>query len=298
MTFGNLKMPSTVVLAFLAIGAIIPSSTAFAACQQWDVSGRWILAQDNDFLIDITFQQDGVRLSGTAAAHRVGDGAPRPVKLSGQVNGGAISFTIDWQYGGSIGQYDGSISEAGRLRGQTHDAGNPGDEGSVAKWRGDTSAKCLDAVAATPPRQDPVILNPDSVISQSSADLVVASIDGPTSLQAGLSGSFTVGISNQGNAAAVVELNILFAGKLDQTGQIVAGAGLACDIQPGGSAKVNAILVCTGGQLGSGQSTTVLVQGRGSEPGSGALIASLNNSRALDEASFDNNLGRLDLTID
>jgi hypothetical protein len=43
---------------------------------------------------------------------------------------------------------------------------------------------------------------------------------GPSTLQAGLSGTYTVAIKNFGAASAPVELDIHFAGTLDQTGQI------------------------------------------------------------------------------
>jgi hypothetical protein len=60
------------------------------------------------------------------------------------------------------------------------------------------------------------------------------------------------------------------AGKLDQTGQVVPGAG---------------------------QTTTVVVQGRGQVAGAGILLATLNPSRTVSEASYDNNFKQLNVTI-
>ncbi len=65
----------------------------------------------------------------------------------------------------------------------------------------------------------------DSVGKQG-ADLSVGSMSGPGKLQAGLSGTYKVTVKNGGDVSANVELTILFAKALDQTGQIVPGPAL------------------------------------------------------------------------
>lgn len=80
------------------------------------------------------------------------------------------------------------------------------------------------------------------------ADLTIVRIDGPTALAAGASGTYTFIIGNLGNIAASVEVNILFAGVLAQTGQVVADSGLSCAGSPA-SGKVNTNLHCTGGRV-------------------------------------------------
>ena len=289
--------------------ALVPS-TAFAACQQWDVSGRWSLQQDNDYVVEMNIQQDGNRLSGEAAFHRTTDGTPAPDNFTGKLDEDYFTFTVRWNFPGHpVGVYKGNIDSQGRMQGRTYDKAHPGDEGSAAFWRGNRTATCLDQPEAPAPRPEDQVVEavPDQggssaadVISGAGVwlpDLAVTGVSGPGSLQAGLSGTFTVQIANPGNSPARVEINILFTGKLDQTGQIVAGAGLACSVEAGGSAKINAMLVCNGGQLGAGESTTITVQGRGQATGKGAVVATLNNSRSVEESSYDNNLGRLDLNI-
>jgi hypothetical protein len=146
-------------------------------------------------------------------------------------------------------------------------------------------ADCLicDALKPAPPK-DPI------------ADLAVVSIAGPTTRQAGLSATYTVTVKNEGDKAAPVELVIVFAGKLDQTGQIVPGPGAgACELRR--DAGINAAVRCTGGTLAPGQTTTVVVQGRGQSAGTGMLIATLNPSRAVTESDYANNLKQLNVTV-
>jgi hypothetical protein len=87
----------------------------------------------------------------------------------------------------------------------------------------------------------------------------------------------------------------VFAGKLDQTGQVVAGAGLACAVVH--DAGINAALRCTGGQLAAGATAAVVVQGRGQQPGPGILIATLNASRSVAESNYENNFKQLNVAI-
>jgi hypothetical protein len=139
---------------------------------------------------------------------------------------------------------------------------------------------------------------PTLLRAQNAAELSVARISGPTSLQAGLSGTYEVTIRNDGNVAATVELHIVFAGALDQTGQIVADAGLACEV--GHDAGINAAVRCTGGQVEAGGSVTVVVQGRGQTAGEGQLVATINASRSVLEfggGGYDNNLKQFNVTI-
>jgi len=128
------------------------------------------------------------------------------------------------------------------------------------------------------------------------ADLAVVSIAGPTTRQVGLSATYTVTVKNEGTAAAPVELGIVFAGKLDQTGQIVPGPGAgACELRR--DAGINAAVYCTGGTLGAGETTTVVVQGRGQSAGTGLLIATLNPGQSVPESSYANNSKQLNVTV-
>lgn len=98
---------------------------------------------------------------------------------------------------------------------------------------------------------------------------------GPSSLQAGLSGTYVVTALNDGDAAPV-ELFIVFAGKLQQFGQISAEGGFDC------TATENKVR-CTTPRLASHVPTEIVVQGRGSEPGAGQLVVNINPDRSVPE---------------
>ena len=63
-------------------------------------------------------------------------------------------------------------------------------------------------------------------------DLTVVRVDGPTTLAAGESGTYTFIIGNVGTLGGPVEVNLLFTGALDETGQVSADSGLSCDSVP------------------------------------------------------------------
>ena len=134
-------------------------------------------------------------------------------------------------------------------------------------------------VVAMPPPPDPLADEVQDLAQGDGAgdtaiphpDLAVTGMDGSPALQSGLSGTFVVTVKNAGNVVAPLELGIVFAGKLDQTGQIIAGASLACDVVH--DTGINAAIRCLGGQLPAGGTTTVTVQGRGQPTaGTGMLV--------------------------
>ena len=151
------------------------------------------------------------------------------------------------------------------------------------------------AVKEVEPVPGKVKNGPGDYVLKEVADLAVIGLSGPNTLQAGLSGTYTVTVRNQGNASAPVELHIIFAKALDQTGQIVPSAGLACAI--GHDAGINTGLNCTGGVLAAGGTATVVVQGRGQSAGGGVLLATLNPGHAVQESNYDNNNKQLNVTI-
>lgn len=126
-------------------------------------------------------------------------------------------------------------------------------------------------------------------------DFMVRKITGPATLIAGLSGTFTVTITNFGNKSGPIELFLIFAGKLEQTGQIRADAGFSCEV--GHDTGINASVRCTGGQLAPNEATTVTIQGRGQNAGKGTLVATINPSQSLPEHDYDNNFRQFNVTI-
>jgi hypothetical protein len=101
-------------------------------------------------------------------------------------------------------------------------------------------------------------------------------VNGPTTLPAGQSGTYTVSVSNPGELSAPVELFISFNGNLRQTGQPAPSGGFDCTVNnyAGGTSSVH----CTVGQFGSKATANITVQGRGSAPGAGQLVVTINSS--------------------
>jgi len=150
----------------------------------------------------------------------------------------------------------------------------------------------LNSSPAAPPSPAPVEVPP----AASGPDLTVIRIDGSETLQSGMSGTYTFIVGNIGDTSASLEVNILFAGTLQQIGQISADSGLNCVLGQG-SGKVNANLGCSGGLLEPKRSATITVQAVGTAAGEGSIIASINNSRSLAEADYGNNLGRREVMV-
>jgi hypothetical protein len=71
-------------------------------------------------------------------------------------------------------------------------------------------------------------------------------------------------------------LFIVFAGKLEQFGQIDAGGGFDC------TAADNRVR-CTTQRFASNTPVDIVVQGRGSEPGAGQLVVNINPDRSIPE---------------
>jgi hypothetical protein len=276
---------------------------------------------DGTFVI-VDLRQTGNQLTGGAAFQITGSR-----NVYGSVNGNFLEFTVPWARTDMVGVYTGAIDGQGRIGGTTFDRNHPKN---TAGWRGDRVAKCIVASTAPPPvntappkalgrvtappgaspttslsicdrardaraRNSPTAPALEAQCRATAADLSVVSVSGPSPLRAGLSGTYTVIIKNSGNVSAAIDLHIVFAKALDQTGQIVAGAGLACAI--GHDAGINTGLTCTGGQLAAGATTTVTVQGRGQTAGVGILLATINPSHVAQESNYDNNMYQLNVTI-
>jgi hypothetical protein len=84
---------------------------------------------------------------------------------------------------------------------------------------------------------------------------------GPTTLPAGMSGTYTVSVSNPGDVSAPVELFISFNAPLQQTGQATPSGGFDCTVSnyAGGTTSVH----CTVPQLQSKATRTSRCRGGG-----------------------------------
>lgn len=259
------------VAGFLVVPTPAQASPMFPlapACTQFGFTDAFGLRQDNGYAVG--FNADGTSVAGRAAAD--GNSGDR---LEGRVTGGIkgrnIDFTIRWDGGGG-GHYTGDIADDGSVRrGVTIDQSNA----NSAYWSSNFPLACLDAPPA-PPVVTPPAGNPVPPPAGPAVARLGVSASGPTTLSAGQGAAYTVNLSNPGDAGAPVELYISFGGQLQQTGQVTPSGGVNCDVinNAGGTTAVR----CTGQQLQSKATASIVVQGRGAAPGAGHLTATINSS--------------------
>jgi hypothetical protein len=128
-------------------------------------------------------------------------------------------------------------------------------------------------------------------------DFVIMAISGPTSLPAGLSGTYTVTIQNVGNAPGPLEAHIGFSGVIDQTDQIRAGNGLSCAIEDGTPFNANQVVHCTGATLQQMDHVTIVVQGRAQTAGEGRVWVQLNYNDITPELYDGGNYSSLPIKV-
>ncbi len=152
---------------------------------------------------------------------------------------------------------------------------------------------CTDAPPpAAPPPAAPA-QQPAPPDAQTAVARLGVSANGPATLATGMSGTYTVNLSNPGDVSAPVELYVSFGGNLQQTGQVTPSGGFNCDVinNAGGTTAVH----CTAQQFPSKATASIVVQGRGSAPGAGHLTATISSSDPA--AQFVQKSQRLNVSI-
>lgn len=187
--------------------------------------------------------------------------------VKGGLRGNQLAFTITWN-NGPIGKYTGVVDDGGFVSGTTFDVVNPE---SRATWRLFERLQCVTPPAA--PEQKEAPAQPQGPVIPPATAQLSAIAKGPATLQAGLSGTYVVTVSNSGGVGAPVEQFIRFAGKLEQMGQIRA-QGFDCALVPT-SPEFNALVRCTIPQLEPGAKYDIVVQGVGRTPGLGTLSTTI-----------------------
>jgi hypothetical protein len=280
---------AVVLAAVIAAGAGAPSAAAAPAlpmlplgppaCSQYGFTGDFGMKQDNGW--QVFFTSTGSAASGRAVAVN-GNTKGTGSVISGGVQGRNVDLTIHWDSGynqhyfGAVGD-DGYVHKGGTI--------NQSDATS-ANWDSDRPLGCADAPPAPPPPPPP----PPN--TQTAGGLAV-SVNGPTTLPAGLSGTYNVPVSNSGDSGAPVELFISYSGQLQQTGQVTPSGGFNCEVlnYAGGTSSVH----CTVQQLQSKATANIMVQGRGSAPGAAQLDVHI--SSAAPGAQFVQASQQLHVTI-
>lgn len=253
-----------------ALAQALPMLPLAPPCTQYEFTGDTNLAQSNGFVL--SFFSKGPVASGLVRVSGGNEG-----DISGGLQGRNVDLTIRFD-GGARGRYTGVVGNDGIARGTTFDETAPL---SRAKWQASPPLKCATPAAPPPPQPAPAPApapapQPAPAPAPAAAELGTIA-NGPATLQVGLSGTYVVTVSNKGGVSAPVELFIIFAGKLEQTGQIIAGGGASCELRPP-DAGINAAVRCTVQQLEPGAKYDIVVQGRGSAPGAGKLLAKIGNT--------------------
>lgn len=125
-------------------------------------------------------------------------------------------------------------------------------------------------------------------------DYDITTIDGPSSLTAGVSGTYELSVFNAGNQSGSFELFIIFPGAIDQTGQIVA-PGFDCEVRH--DEGINAAIRCTKPVFEPDTLAKLIFQGRGQAAGTGKIGAVINPHRSAVEGNYNNNNSTLTVTI-
>jgi hypothetical protein len=262
------------------------------ACSQWAFPGVFTLKQTNGAVV--RFNSTGPAASGRAEASTP-NGALQG-SVSGGIQGDKLDFTIEWagtpannNFGG-VGGYTGSVGNDGFAHGDTRDRLHQ----DSAFWDSTVPLVCSTPAAppAAPASASPPAAPPAPPAAATAARLGVAAT-GPATLKAGMTGTYTVTVSNPGDASAPVELFISFNGNLQQTGQPGSSGGFDCTVNnySGGTSSVH----CTVGQFGSKATANITVQGQVSAPGAGQLVVNINSSDPA--AQFVQKSQQLNVTI-
>jgi hypothetical protein len=126
--------------------ALLPYA-AYAACSDFDASGRWEAVQSNGFVVQFKLKQSGTVLHGTASYPVHDDGlflvGPLDMRKGGRADGAIrgrkVMINVYWDSNNSIGIYKGTVGSDGHINGVTYDKLSPSN---VATWFTHGSLKC------------------------------------------------------------------------------------------------------------------------------------------------------------
>jgi len=210
--------------------------------------------------------------------------------VSGGIQGRKIDITFREDNSNAVRHFTGTVGADGTVHNGAFSSSmtSPGSWDSINGPLG-----CTDAPPPAAPTPPAPAQQPAPPAAQTAAARLGVSVNGPTTLPAGQSGTYTVNVSNPGDVSAPVELYASYSGKLQQTGQVTPSGGFNCDVRnyAGGTSSVH----CTVGQLGPKATETIVVQGRGSAPGAGGLGVNINSSDPA--AQFVQKSQKLNVTI-
>ena len=151
----RMRARSSVLLVGTLVGLVLAAGTASAqvtnsaakTCQHWTVTGRWALAQSNNYHGTIQLKQVGTKVTGTATnppseAATLGF---KTGKINGTVKGSHVVLTVHWQKSSitgisDIGRYPGTIT-SGHMAG--NDASDLAVKGPHVAWTAHGPTRCI-----------------------------------------------------------------------------------------------------------------------------------------------------------
>ena len=166
-------------LSCFGIAALSPASAA-DECAQWRVPQDWDLVQDNGFNLNLKTSQDkNQHLRGVATSWNetmVGN-------VDGHVSGDKLVFAVYWD-NNSVGDYNGTIDNAGHVEGFTQDRNNK--SAATAGFHGRDLLNCAKWVQSSPPPEAPAQSSgpqpsPDATMHKSHEEAGTSPPSGPSS---------------------------------------------------------------------------------------------------------------------
>jgi hypothetical protein len=125
---------------FFSVFLSVSATTSIAQCRQWDVGGKWTLTQAKNTVLFLNLSQNGNSITGqvTNTVNRGGKLTTYTASVDGSVNGNSFNVQMYWS-GETIGVYNGTINNQGRIEGTTHDRKNPS---AKVNWFSNSFMRC------------------------------------------------------------------------------------------------------------------------------------------------------------
>src|SRR5688572_3648971 len=115
--------PLVFSLLLVSVLALLPIS-AQAQCAKWDANGSLKIVQRGQLPFDVTLEQKGRALTGTADAILLSEGKRLKGPVDGEIDGDSFRIQIFWN-NYTIGVYIGKVLPTGRLDGEAYEKNTP-----------------------------------------------------------------------------------------------------------------------------------------------------------------------------
>jgi hypothetical protein len=127
-----MRIPRQALPAFIGIAALTSSDNAAAACNEFQLPPAFSIRQSNGF--DVTVRVSADRRGDVSGSANYGYPPTIGQIRTGSFDGRVLSFRVNWSGGGS-GNYEGSISQKGKLIGVTRGGGGTARFESIQRFQ-------------------------------------------------------------------------------------------------------------------------------------------------------------------